>query len=108
MPMPAHDPVEIQPRRAPQMIGIALQRVAAEIRAEQVLAEGDGLSGSGLIQTVCLPCLLACFHDDGRQVGAELICVDLVPTMLRLLESKREGSEFLPRAQPDEAAFAHV
>src|SRR6202000_1567910 len=62
----------------------------------------------GLVQAMRLPGLFPRLHNDGREIPAELVSMDLEPTVLGLLESEGEGVEFLGRPQPDEAAFAHV
>src|SRR5271163_1780930 len=55
-----------------------------------------------------LPGLLARLDDHGREIFAELIRVDLKPAMLGTLEREGEGRKFLMRAEPDEAALAHI
>src|SRR5271156_4928081 len=106
MPLRTQHPVEIQPRRAAQMFGIAHQRMPAQITGEKRLAKGDGLLGAVAIQAVRQPGLLARLDDDRGELIAELIGMDLEPAMLGFLESKRKRREFLARTQPNEAALA--
>ena len=108
VPALAHDAVEVQPRGAAQVGGVALQAVAVQVAPEQLLAESDRLLGVAPVQAVRRPGLLPGLDDHRRELLAELVGVDLEPAVLGPLEGKGEGSEGLGRAEPDEAAFAHV
>ena len=108
VPALAQHAVEIEPRRAAQVARVAHQPLAAQVLAEQLLAKLDRLLRGVAIEAVRLPGLLARFDDDGRQIGAELIGVNLKPAVLGVLEGEGEGGKLLFRAEPDEAAFAHV
>ena len=90
------------------MARVADQRWPPRYSREQPLAELDRLVGVALVEPVRAPGLLACLDDDGRQVLAELVRVDLEPAVLGALEREREGREGLARAEPDESALAHV
>ncbi len=108
MPALAAHAVEAQPGRSAQMTGIALQRVAVEITAEQPFAEGDRLFGVEPVQPMRLPGLLPRLHDHRGEILAELVGVDLEPAVFRPLEGEREGVERLGGAQPDEATMTGV
>jgi hypothetical protein len=108
VPALAHHAIEIEPRRPAQVIGIALQPVAAKIAPKEPLAERDRLFGVELVEPLRGPGFLPGLHDHRREILAELVGVDLEPAMLGLLEGEREGGELLSRAEPDEAALAHV
>jgi hypothetical protein len=82
--------------------------VTVEVTTEQLLTERDGLRGVEFVEAVRGPGFLACLDDDGREVLAELVGVDLEPAMLGALEREGEGREGLRRAEPDEAAFTLV
>ena len=107
MPMPAFDPIEIEPRRTAQMPRVRQQRRIAQVGGKQFFAKCNRLVGIGLVQAVRLPGLLAGFHNDGRKVLAELVGVNLKPSELGFLERKGERGELLGRAEPNVAAFAH-
>src|SRR5262249_57765389 len=104
----AEHAVEIEPGGAAQVPRIAHQSRAAEVLAEQSLGELDRLVRRRAIQPVRAPGLLARLDDHRRQLGAELVRVDLEPAVLGLLERERKGREPLRRAQPDETALAHI
>ena len=89
MPMPAFHSIEIQPRRAAQMPRVGQQRRIAQIGREQVLAKCNRLVGIGLVQPVRGPGLLARLHDDGGEVLAELVGVNLKPSEFGLLRTQR-------------------
>src|SRR5271154_1547840 len=108
MPALAEHAIEVEPRRAAQMPRVAHEPVAAQILAEQLLAECDRLLRVEAIETVRFPGLLARLHDDRGKLRAELIGVNLKPAVLGVLEREREGRELLLGAEPDEAALAHV
>src|SRR5665213_2371027 len=108
MPPFANHAVEIEPCRAAQMRGVALQMVAAQVAAEQLLAESDRLRGVISIESVRLPGLLAGLNDHGRQILAELIGVNLKPAVRGVFERECEGREGLRGSKPDEAALAPV
>ena len=55
-----------------------------------------------------LPGFFARFDDDRREIGAELVGMDLKPAMLGVLEREGEGGKFLLCAEPDEAALARI
>ena len=85
------------------------QRMAAEMIAEDALADGDRLLLRHLAEAEFLPRLLGAFDDEGRRVVVELVGVRPHPAVLGLLEDEGEGVvEFLVRAEPDELAFADV
>ena len=63
---------------------------------------------SAAIKTMRLPGLFARLDDDGRHIGAELVGVDLEPTVLGFFKCESKGRELLRRTEPHEAAFAHV
>ena len=108
MPALAEDAVEAQPCRTPQMSRVAHQPMTVEMTGEQPLAERDRLLGRGEVQSMRLPGLIARLDDDGREVAAELIGVDLEPAMLGALERERERVERPRRPEPDEPALAYV
>ena len=54
------------------------------------------------------PGLLARFHNDGGEILAELVGVNLKPAELGFLERKGESRELLGRAEPNVAALAHL
>src|SRR5487761_985382 len=82
--------------------------MAVEIAAEELLAKGDGPCGIETIQPVCLPGLLARLDDDGGEIAAELVGMDLEPAVGGALEREGERLEGLRGPEPDEAAFAPV
>ena len=108
VPPAAQHPPEVEPGRPAQMAGIVHQLVAAEILGEQRLAERHRLLRRRPIEPVGPPGLFPSFDDDGREILAELVGVDLEPAVLGLFEGKRECGEPLPGAEPDEPALAHV
>ena len=87
---------------------VALQTLAAQVPAEQALAEFDGLPGVELVQPFSLPRLLARLDDHRGHVPAELIRMHLEPAVLGPLERERERAEQMAGPQPDEPALAHV
>src|SRR5688572_5543972 len=107
MPAAACHAIEVEPGGAAPVARVALQPLAAEVSCEQALAELDRLRGVALVQAVRPPGFLAGFDDHGRQVGAELVRVDLEPAVLGLLEGKGEGVERAGNAQPDVSTSAH-
>ena len=90
------------------MGGVALESVAAQVAAKELLTEGNGLGRVEPVQPVSEPGLLACFDNDRGEVLAELVGVDLKPAVLGALEGEGKGREGLGGAQPDKAAFALV
>jgi hypothetical protein len=108
MPARAQHAVEIEPRGAAQVAGIAHQRMTIEVPAEKTLTELDGLIGAEAVETVRLPGLLACLHDHRGERAVELIGMDLKPAVLGLLERERERRKLLRGAEPDEPAFPDI
>src|SRR6202035_137590 len=88
VPALAEHAVEVQPRGAAQVSGIALQAVAIQITAEELLAEGDRLFRVEAVESMRLPCLFPRLDDHGREVLAELVRVDLEPAVFRPFEGK--------------------
>src|ERR1700722_9569995 len=88
------------------MVRVAHERTAAQILREQGLAKSDRLLGSEGVDSVGAPRLLARLDDDGGEIVAELIGMDLQPPMLGLFEAECKGGKCLRRAEPDEAALA--
>src|ERR1700761_2261380 len=108
VPSAANDPIEIEPCRTAQMASVRQEASIAEISGKQRFAKGDRLIDVGLVQAVRRPGLLSSLDDDRRELLAELIRMDLKPAVLRFLERKGECGEFLRRAEPNEAALAHL
>ena len=108
MPALAEDAVEAQPRRTPQMPCVAHQPMAVEMTREQPLAERDRFFGGREVESMRPPGLIARLDDDGREVAAELVRVDLEPAMLGALEREGERVERPGGPEPDEPALAHV
>src|SRR6185437_8787313 len=108
VPAPAMHAAEVEPGRAAQMVGIALQCLAAEIAREELLAECDGAARVEPVEPMRFPGLLPRLDDDGGEIAAELIGVDLEPAVLGALECKRESPERLRRPEPDVAALAPI
>src|SRR3569833_2332518 len=77
------DPGKVQPCGATEVRGVALKAMAVQVAAEEPLAESDRLLGVIPIQTVSQPGLLPGLDDDGREVLAELVGMDLEPAVLR-------------------------
>ena len=92
--------------RIRQVLGVAHQPVAAEVRREQPLAERDRLLRARGVETRRAPGLFAALDDHRPRVGIELIGVHLEPAVLGLFERERERVEPLVRAQPDVAVAA--
>ncbi len=108
VPTLAMHAIEVEPGRAAQMVGVALQRVAVEITREQPLAESDGARSVEPVETMGQPGLLARLDDDRGEVAAELVGVDLEPAVLGALEGEGERLECLGGTEPDVAALAPV
>lgn len=108
MPLAAENAIEVEPRRAAQVAGIAHQLVAIEILAEYALAKRDRARLVGLVEAGGQPILLARLNDEGAGVGIETVGVELEPTPFRLFEGEGEGIEPLVRAEPDIATFARL
>src|SRR3569833_711297 len=102
------DSGKVQPCGATEVRGVALKAMAVQVAAEEPLAESDRLLGVIPIQTVSQPGLLPGLDDDGREVLAELVGMDLEPAVLRTLKSEGKGQEGLGSSQPDKPAFALV
>jgi hypothetical protein len=68
MPALAQHAVEVEPRRAAQMPRVAHEPVAAQVFAEQLLAERDRLLRVELVEAVRLPGLLARLDDDRGEI----------------------------------------
>ena len=91
------------------MAGVRHQAVSAEVLGEDPLAGRDRFLARHLAEARLAPGLLAAFDDERRGLGLELVGVRPHPTVRRLLEDEGEGVvELLPRAEPDELAFAQV
>ena len=100
---------EIQPGRAAHMCRVRHQSVAAEIFGKNCLAGAAVLVLAHRPEAEFLPGVVGAFDDEGRGVGVELIGVRPDPAVLGLLEDEGKGVvELLPRAEPDELAFAHI
>jgi hypothetical protein len=65
--------------------------VPVEVVAKELLTEGDRLCRVELIQAVGEPGFLPCFDNDGGEVFAELVGVDLESAMLGALEGEGKG-----------------
>src|SRR3569833_4674267 len=101
-------PGKVQPCGATEVRGVALKAMPVQVAAEEPLAESDRLPGVIPIQTVSQPGLLPGLDDDGREVLAELVGMDLEPAVLRTLKREGKGREGLGRSQPDKPAFPLV
>src|SRR5580692_464350 len=108
VPALADYPRKVQPRRATQVRGVALQSMPVQVAAKELLAERHRLRGVELIEAVRQPGFLAGLDADGREGLAELVGVDLKPAVRRPLEGEGKGRERLCGAQPDKAAFTLV
>ncbi len=82
--------------------------MAAQVLAEELLAEGHRVFFRGLCQTGAAPHLLAALDDPGGEVVLEGIGVDLEEPCLVLFEYEGEGIEGLAGAEPAEAALAPI
>jgi len=71
------------------MIGVALERVTVQVSAEKAFAEIDGLGRIGAIQAMRLPGLFPRLHNDGREILAELVSMDLEPNRARSARMQR-------------------
>src|SRR6185312_12443075 len=108
MPAVAEHTIEVEPGGAAQMVRVALQRMAVEIACEEPLAEGDRARSVQTIEPMRSPRLLACLDDDRGEIAAELVGMDLEPSVLRALEREGECLEGLGGPQPDIPALAPV
>ena len=100
--------VEIKPRGATQVLGVAEQPITSEILSEQLLAERNCLLGAEGVKSVGAPGLLPGFDYYRRQVVTELVRVYLKPAVLGAFKRKRKRRESLFRSKPDISTFARI
>ncbi len=108
-PFPADDARKPDPdRRTAQVGGVAHQRVAAQVLRKEALAERDAFLLRHGFEAGGAPGLLRRLDDERRGFAVVLVGVRLEPAVRRVREGERERGKALLRAQPDEAAAAHV
>ena len=106
-PLAADQPVEIEPRRAAQVPGIAQELGTVENLAEKFLAKGDRTRLVGFVEALRPEDVFRGLDDEGRGVFVELVDMRLEPAMLSATEIEREGVVAFLGAEPDEAVRPH-
>ena len=96
MPRVASQRDEPHPQRS-----VRQQGVPPEILGEEVLAEGDAVRFTGLVQARRSPGGLGTLHDERAGGRVERIRVDLEQAVLALPEDERERVEHEVRSEPD-------
>ena len=108
-PRRAHHARKANPlRRAAQVRRVAHQSVAFEHLGEQPLAKRNRFFLAHLVEPGRAPHALGRLDDEGRRVVIEAVRVGLEPAPRRGLEVEGERLEQAVRAEPHEAAVAHV
>jgi hypothetical protein len=90
------------------MRGVRQQGVAVQILRKQLLAEGDAVFLTHFVEAGSAPDSLRRFNDEGGGLIVEPVGVGLKPAPFGFFEREGECVEEFFRAEPDEAAIAHV
>src|SRR6202020_1025058 len=100
-PLAADQPIEIEPRRTPNVARIGHELRAIEGLGEKLFAEGDRAILVEFAQPVRLEGLVGRLDYEGRSLAIELVDVGLEPAVLRLAEVESKRIERLGDAEPD-------